>query len=259
LGLSMYFNIGVKQKEYSIMFEMEDTHWWYLGHRHLYLSLLDKYCPKESRGRVLDAGCGTGGITQWFRDNFHPAYLAGIEIHEEAAARCRERGLDDVSCCSVEDIQFPEDSFDLAICLNVLYHREVKSELEALKEIRRVLAPGGYLLVSLPALHILRGSHDLAVGGVRRYRSKELEELIVEAGFEPVRVTYFSMFLLPIMTAFRIWSRIKDGKDIHSDFWLLPAPVNRALESLLVFESHLARSRDLPIGSSLVALAHLPS
>jgi SAM-dependent methyltransferase len=252
----MYFNITVKQSEYSIMFEMEDAHWWYLGHRRLFLYLLEKYCPEESRGKVLDAGCGTGGMTQWFQERFNPERLSGIEICEEAAAHCRERGLDDIMCCSVEDIQFPDDSFDLAICLNVLYHREVKSDLEALKEIRRVLTPGGYLLLSLPALHILRGRHDLAVEGARRYRAKGLKGLLQEAGFEPVRITYFSMFLLPVMAAFRVGSRIRGSKNIHSDFWLPPAPLNRALELILAFEARLARSHNLPIGSSLVAIAH---
>lgn len=240
------------------MYEMEDAHWWYLGHRRLYASLLNLHCPQASRGRVLDAGCGTGGMTQWFRERFDPTRLAGIEICEEAAARCRERGLDDTQCRSVEDMGFPDDSFDLVICLNVLYHREVMSDLAALREIRRVLTPGGYLLLSLPALRLLRGKHDLAVDGVRRYRLKQLKGLLAEAGFDPVRITYFSLFLLPVMAAYRIWSRIYDDGNIRSDFWLPPAPVNRALESVLAFESLLVRFHDLPIGSSLVALARLP-
>jgi SAM-dependent methyltransferase len=251
----MYFNITVKQGEYATMFEMEDTHWWYLGHRHLYIYLLERYCPEAARGKVLDAGCGTGGITQWFRERFNPEHLAGIEICEEAIAHCRERGLDDIQCCPVEDIHFPDDSFDLVTCFNVLYHHDVESDLEALKEMRRVLAPGGYLLISLPALRMLRGKHDQAVEGIRRYRSEKLGQLLLEAGFDPIRITYFNLFLLPVMVAYRIWTRIKDGENIHSDFWLPPVTVNKVLESVLILESRMVRHIDLPLGSSLIAIA----
>jgi SAM-dependent methyltransferase len=251
-------NIGVKSEEYSTMFEVEDAHWWHMGHRRLYASLLDRYCPQASRARVLDAGCGTGGLTQWFSENFHPSSLHGIEISEDALAYCRKRGLEGVRCCSVEDIPFPDGSFDLVMCLNVLYHREVANDLDALREIARVLAPGGYLLLNLPALRFLRGKHDQAVEGVRRYRAGELKRLLSEVRLEPVRITYFNFFLLPALAIHRLLGRKRYEDDARSDLWLPPRPVNRALESLLALESRLAACRLIPIGSSLTALARKP-
>lgn len=248
----------MKQSEYATMFEMEDAHWWFLGHRRLYLTLLEKYCPRAARSRVLDAGCGTGGTTRWFLDTFQPARLEGVELSEEGVSRCRQRGLQGIRLCSVEEIPFPDRGFDLVTCFNVLYHMEVKSDLDALVEMRRVLVPGGYLLISLPALKILKGRHDLAVEGVRRYHASDVRRLLAEAGFEPVRVTYFSFLLLPVMILFRLFRKPKEGGEVCSDFFLPPAPVNKLLEHILAFEARLARSWNLPLGSTVVALARVP-
>jgi SAM-dependent methyltransferase len=248
----------MKQREYATMFEMEDAHWWYLGHRRLYFTFLEKYCPQAACSRVLDAGCGTGGTTKWYLDTFHPSRLEAIELSEEGVSRCRQRGLEGIRRCSVEDIPFPDKHFDLVLCLNVLYHLEVKSDLGALVEMRRVLAPGGYILISLPALKILRGRHDLAVEGIRRYHARDVGELLKEAGFEPVRITYFSLLLLPVMVLFRLLRKPREGVDARSDFFLPSAPVNRLLEYVLALETRLARSWNLPLGSSLVALARNP-
>ena len=245
----------MKRQEYLTLYEMEEAHWWYLGHRHLYAYILNRYCPLAARGRVLDAGCGSGGFTQWLRDSFSPERLVGMEISEDALERCRERGLEDLLCCSVEDIGLADESFDLVVCLNVLYHREVRDDLGALRELSRVLSPGGYLLLNLPALPMLSGSHDLAVEGARRYRAPEIREKLALAGLEPVRVTYFVFFLLPLIAAYRLWSRRKANQGARSDLWLPPAPVNRALQRLLESETRLIRLRDLPLGSSLTALA----
>jgi len=148
----------------------------------------------------------------------------------------------------------PDASFDLVLSLNVIYHRGVGDELGALKEMGRVLVPGGYLLLNLPALSLLRGSHDDAVGGVRRYRAPGVSEMLGQAGFEPVAITYFMFTLLPAVAAYRLWSRIRKAGDA-SDLRLPPAPINHALESLLRLESRAAARRGLPLGSSLAVLA----
>ncbi len=268
----------MKAEEYVRQREVEDRHWWYLGHRHLYSSLLDRYCPSAARGRVLDAGCGTGGFTCWLRERYRPRYLVAADISEEALNFCRERGLGELLCCGVESLPFPGGSFDLVLSLNVIYHRAVGDDQAALREMARVLAPGGWLLLNLPALPILRGSHDEAVEGARRYRAGQVREMLAGAGLTPVNVTYFVFALLPAIAIVRLASRqaMRDRRSPSrrasssppgpvtpaflrsSDLWMPPAPMNRALTALLALEARAAASRGLPLGSSLTALARKP-
>lgn len=248
----------MKASEYETLRRVEDCHWWYLGHRRLFGLLLDRYCPQEARGRVLDAGCGTGGFTQWLRERYRPRRLAALDICEEALCRCRERELEELHLASVERLPFTDASFDLVISLNVLYHREVGDDLAALREMARVLAPGGCLLLNLPALEFLRGRHDLAVGGTRRYQRSQIMEMIGRAGLDPVKVTYFVFTPLPLIAAVRLRSRGVAEEDAVSDLRVLPRPLNTALARLLFLEARIAAGPGLPLGSSITALARRP-
>lgn len=248
----------MQEREYDTLYRVEDIHWWYLGHRRLYARLLDHYCPDAARGRVLDAGCGTGGFAQWLCERYRPESIVCMDTSEKALMRCGERGLDDLLCSPVEYIPLPDGSFELVLSLNVLYHREVADDLEALREMRRVLAPGGWLLLNLPALTVLRGSHDEAVAGARRYDSRQVRELLCRAGYELVKMTCFVFTLLPAMALYRLWSRRGGREGGPSDLWLPPAAINRALGSLLGLESRVAVSYGLPLGSSITALARRP-
>lgn len=245
----------MKAEEYRVLYEVEDRHWWYLGHRRLYRLLLDRHCPGEARGRVLDAGCGTGGFTCWLRDLYRPRRLAALDIEPRALERCRDRGLEETVCGSVESLPFPDASFDLVVSLNVIYHREVRDDQAALKEFARVLAPGGYLLLNLPALNLLRGRHDLAVGGARRYRRSQLRKMLENAGLRPVRLTYFNTALLPAALLYRLLTRGTPEERAVSDLRMPPGAINRALVGLLSLEARAAAGPGLPLGTSLTALA----
>lgn len=249
----------MKKREYEVSYRVEDVHWWYLGHRRLYARLLDDYCPGAARGRVLDAGCGTGGFSAWLRDRYRPQRLVCLDISREALRRCGERGLGELMHGTVENIPLPDDAFDLVLSLNVIYHRRVADDLAALREMRRVLSPGGYLLLNLPALEFLRGGHDVAVEGARRYRAGVLSELLRSAGFKPVKVTYFVFSLLPAIAAYRAWSRSDTGGDAVSDLWMPPALLNCGLSALLSLEACVAARWGLPLGSSVTAIARARS
>ncbi|NPV60911.1 MAG: class I SAM-dependent methyltransferase [Actinobacteria bacterium] len=245
----------MEDREYRKQYEVEDRHWWYLGHRFLYAYLLDGHCPEAPRGRVLDAGCGTGGFTCWLRERYRPRYLVGVDIGEEALRFCRERGLEELRRCGVEDLPFADGSFDLVLSLNVIYHRAVADDGAALREMARVLSPGGWLLLNLPAHEVLRGSHDRAVEGARRYRAEQVSEMLASAGLVPVKVTYFVFTLFPAVLAFRLASRITSRPGSSSDLRMPPVLLNDALASLLALEARVAMRRRLPLGSSLTALA----
>ncbi len=248
----------MKREEYRIMGEAEDRHWWYVGHHHLFLSILERCCPLEARGKVLDAGCGTGGFMRRLNERFRPEMLVGLDISEEALRFCARRGLEDTRCCSIEEIPFPDETFDLVVSFNVICHEAVSDDLRTLGEMARVLRPGGWLLLNLPAFDILRGSHDAAVGGARRYRAPGVRSMLEDRGLRPALLTYYNTALFPLAVVWRLWSRHRaSSEDVRSDLWA-PTFLNRTLIALLRLEERIALEHGLPFGVSLVALGRKP-
>lgn len=245
----------MKQDEYAIMCKVEDGHWWYVGHHHAFISLIERYCPDAARGRVLDAGCGTGGFMRRMQERCRPRELTGVDFSQEALKFCAERGLGETECCSIESLPFPDAAFDLVVSFNVICHYGVSDDAQTVGELARVLVPGGWLLLNLPAFDILRGSHDAAVGGVRRYRAPGTREMLERAGLDPVYLTYYDATLFPLAVAYRLLSRRRAGDEgVKSDLWA-PTYLNRPLRGLLRLEEMAALRRPLPFGTSLIALA----
>jgi SAM-dependent methyltransferase len=248
--------------EYQTLYEQEERYWWFAGLRGLVLRQLDRFLPPErlaARGlRILDAGCGTGGMLarldpygRRFGIDFHPLALQLALRRETAhpsdarAALCRG---------SVTRLPYRDGSFDLILSLDVLYHRGVASDLAALREFRRCLRPDGLLVLNLPAFESLRSAHDAAVHTARRYRRPSLRALLCEAGFAPLRLTYWNTLLFPALAFWRILRKAARRQGAGSDVQPLPAGLNRALARLLHLERLWLERRDLPFGLSLLAV-----
>ncbi len=244
--------------EYRTMRQVEDDFWWYQGFRRIYGAMLDRYCPEAARGRVLDAGCGTGAFLSYLEDSHHPRSLTGIDMSEEALRLCGERGLERLDLCSVESLPFEDESFDLVASLDVLCHRSIPDDTVPLAEFRRVLAPGGWLLLNRPAFQFIHSEHDLAVHTRHRYRRPEVRDLLARCGFEPVEVIYSNALLFPLVALVRLAGKVigpSTQEQAKSDLRPLPAPANALLEQILGVEALLVGRVRLPFGSSVTALA----
>jgi SAM-dependent methyltransferase len=242
----------VNRQQYLRMRAVEDRHWWYVGMRAIAADVLAGL-PLSAGGRVLDAGCGTGGNAALLGRH---GRVVGVDLSELALELAAGRGRAPLVCASVTRLPFADATFDLVASFEVLCHRAVGDDVAALGELRRVLRPGGYLLVRLPALEWLRGAHDAAVHTERRYRAGELRARIARAGLEPIRVTYLNTLLLPLAAAKRAAERLTraEGDDLG------PAPplLEAFFRAALAAERRLLRRRDLPIGVSLLAVARRP-
>lgn len=244
----------MEKEQYHILYRLEETHWWYLGMRHMVDSLLQRYMDSSRPLRILDAGCGTGGMVKHLQQY---GSVAGLDISDEALELCRHRDLSQLARASVERLPFVDESFDLLTSFDVLYHKAVVNDRLALGEFYRVLKPGGLLLLRVPAYDWLRGAHDVAVHTRHRYSHRELERKLHSAGFRLQKLTHANAVLFPIAAA----KRLVEGTDHswHMDLELPPAPINRALEGILFLESALLPKVSLPWGLSLVAVAAKPS
>jgi len=243
----------MERGEYQTLYNSESSHWWYLGLRDLVFSFINKYAEKKKETRILDAGCGTGGILKDLGDR----KAWGLDISWEAIGFCRLRKLNNLVNASISNIPFKNSSFDLIISLDVLYHLGVKDDRKALKELTRVLSKGGTLLLNLPAYDFLRGRHDKAVHTRHRYTIRELKEKVRASGLVIEKITYRNTVLFPLAFLRRVYEgrSAKSTNKVGSDLASLPNFINKLFTKILFFENQLLRTINFPFGLSIFCVA----
>jgi SAM-dependent methyltransferase len=233
---------------------VDEHHWWYRGRRRIIRAELDRL-SLPAGARVLDAGCGSGRTLQ---ELVHYGEVSGIELNAEAAELARSRGHGEVQIGRLEDLPWPDASFDLITCLDVVEH--VPDDAAALAELLRVCRPGGWLLVTVPAYQALWSLHDEANHHYRRYGRRSLRAAATTAGWHVERLSSFNSLLLAPAAAVRLAQRrLGTHNGYTNDLALGPAWLNDVLERPLALEaSWLARGRTLPMGLSLLAVLRRP-
>jgi hypothetical protein len=144
----------------------------------------------------------------------------------------------------------------------VLYALDDRAEREAIQEMYRLLKPGGFAVVNVAAMEVLRGDHSVLSHERRRYTRASLRERLTEAGFAIERLTYTNFLLFPMMVVARTLQRrrgLKPEAEAQGEIGVPAAPVNGALTVLLLLESVWLRWFDAPAGSSLLCLARKPA
>jgi len=241
----------MQQQAYRQMYEMEDRHWWFVARREIIRKVLDQLFPDHDATAVLEAGCGTGGNLQML-SAYGP--LQAFEPDAEARAMANSRGI-----CQVESgdlpaaIPFP-GQYQLICMLDVLEH--IDDDEAALEQIARRLAPGGKLLLTVPAYPFLWSGHDVALNHKRRYTRKVLLERICRAGLKPVYTGYFNTLLLPLIMLARLAGKLFTN-NINTDLAMPPVWVNTILTRILASERLLVPLISLPAGVSILLVAEV--
>jgi ubiquinone/menaquinone biosynthesis C-methylase UbiE len=243
----------MKKEEYKRIFESEENYWWYLGMKKISEVLLDSVI-KSSSLKILDAGCGTGGMMLFLKKY---GDVSGIDLSPEALKYCQKRDLKQIKKSSIEKILFADENFDLVTSFDVLYHQWVKNDLLVLKEFYRVLKPGGYLLLRVPAYNWLRGKHDEVIKTRHRYTKNELAKKLRLSGFKILRSTYANTILFPIAVLKRSSEKFLP-LTTTSDIKPLPKIINNLLFRILYLEAIIIARFSLPFGLSLFVLAQKP-
>src|SRR5438132_6621608 len=189
-------------REYELQtHRAEERHWWYRGRRTV-LNRVIKDLGLPQHARILDAGCGSGrNMVELSRYGT----VSAIEVSPASVALARERCAGEVVEGSVLEMPFADASFDLAASLDVIEHLE--DDVAALRELRRVVAPGGVLLATVPAYGWLWSGHDVVNHHFRRYTRASLTRAGEQAGWRELRTTYFNSLLLPIAILLRVLER----------------------------------------------------
>ncbi len=218
----------MQQHTYSIMYQIEERHWWFVGRRRIIESFLEPVCSnlESNRSRILDIGCGTGANLEML-SRFGEA--EGVDVSTEALAFCRERGLQNVRQGEAEHLPYEDGSFDVVTALDVVEHLD--DDVEGLREMRRVLRTGG-----------------------RRYTLEGLKRAVCEAGFEIERATYANItFFAPILLG-RLVMRAT-GFRPASENNINVSALNKLLGYILGAESSILRHMNLPLGVSAICVA----
>src|SRR5260370_34913669 len=182
---------------YAIMREVEDQHWWYVGRRRIIASWVESVCREigKQRARILDVGCGTGANLQMLAEF---GVADGVDVSAEALEFCRARGLGSVRQGAAESLPYEDAQFDLVTGLDVVEHLD--DDVAGLREMFRVLRPGGRALLFVPAFMFLWGGQDDISHHRRRYTRAELQERLTAAGLAVSRASYANnTFFLPVL------------------------------------------------------------
>jgi SAM-dependent methyltransferase len=245
----------VNPGEYAIMYRVEDSHWWYLGMARITRAVLERWYQPGAGLRILDAGCGTGAVMRLLADY---GEVTGFDFAAEALTFCRARGVGRLARASIMQLPFPDGRFDLVTSFDVLCERAVPDDGAALREIARVLAPGGRLVLRLPAYDWLRGQHDRAVHIRHRYTARELADRLSAAGLVVDHVSYANTVLFPVAAAKRWLERVIPPRDGTSDLTLGVGPFNGLLRRILGAEARWVARSGLPFGLTVVAVGRRP-
>jgi ubiquinone/menaquinone biosynthesis C-methylase UbiE len=238
------------EEEYERLRRVEDHYWWHQALRSLVIRELRAQLGDSAR--ILDVGCGTGGMLNEIQ-RVHPQWVChGVDVSPTAVAHCRSRGLTDVILADVGELPYSAAEFDAVLCLDVLYHEAVVEDL-AVAEIRRVLKPGGCLLINLPAFETLRGAHDAVVCGARRYTADQVMKMLQSGRVTVKRIHYWNAWLFLPLLIWRHWSRVRRNQ--CSDMQSLPGWLNQIMTTCGKADARLSRALKIPFGSSLFALA----
>src|SRR5215831_10113621 len=243
----------MEPEQYSVMARRESRHWWYAGMRRVALAVLEHALEGHSDLAILDAGCGTGGTT---RELSRFGHVVGIDRAWEALRPAHEY-VPALVRASVEDLPFGPSSFDVVTSFEVIYHLGVGSDVQALAELRRVLRPGGLLLLRVPAHDWLRGEHDRLVHTRHRYTRAEVVDKLTAAGFAVQQASWANTALFPPAVAKRLLERRNGHANASGepDLWQPPEPLNALLESAVAIEAlAIPKHVPLPFGLSVLAL-----
>src|SRR5262245_28279041 len=232
--------------------EAEATHFWFSGFRLFVSSALEDAIAGRRDLRLMDCGCGTGynlRLLEPYGDVF------AFDLTRTGVLRTHARGKPVVRA-DITRIPFASRTFDVVTSFDVL--PAVPADGDAVREMARVLRPGGIMVMTMAALDALRGDHAISFHELRRYTPRAVRRLVEQAGLRVERASFQFASVFPVIAGARVAQRFLRplrGVREEADISVPPAPINRALTALVTAEAALSRRWRMPIGSSILVVA----
>lgn len=243
----------------------EDRHAWFAGRTRAILKYLDAEMGAALPGNdrlVLDIGSGAGNMAHHLA---HYGQVVGLEYNPRPIPVAQQRGLD-VLRGSGTELPFDDNSFDLVALLDTIEH--IPDELGVLREVQRVLKPGGKIIITVPAYMWLWSYNDEINEHQRRYTTDDLSAKLQLSGFNVKRISYNNFFLFPPIAALRLLRpyqpdlespHVTDAEEVYQvEMEPIPEPANSVLHGVYWAEAEILERTNLPFGVSVICVAEKP-
>lgn len=249
----------MEELAYHQFLKLENTHWWFRGRRRILFHLLDKYIPAREDLKIMDVGCGYGGMLDGLSER---GYVLGMEVDMGSARFCRERGFKGVCLGSGYRLPLLQDSVDVITLFDTIEH--IDNDEKVLGECVRALKPGGFIMVSVPAYQFLYADNDRMAHHKRRYTLSQLKRKVGRAGAEKVKGTYYNVILFPLILPVILLLKAKQalrgplppGEIGASNLsYRYPRLVRAVLEFIFSSERHILSRISSPFGHSIALIA----
>lgn len=196
--------------------------------------------------RVLDLGCGPGNTLRRFARWGH---VYGFDFSLDALAFARTKGVTRVFSGDSTALPIASGMFDCVLALDVLEH--VADDDAALREIARVLRPGGIFFFTVPAFMSLWRHHDEMYGHYRRYAKAEFVGKVRRAGLQVLSCHFFKCAFFPPLW---VLAKLEQAGLVRrrDNFFSLPKWLNRVMEAEIVWEHGWGLAGWIPFGVSLL-------
>jgi len=235
--------------EYRKLAAVEDRMWYFRALRRRVIHWVERLGGSAPH-RVLDVGCGTGGLIRTMQAA-HPEWrCTGLDVMPLACELARERaGGVEIVQGSILELPFSDVSFDVVIGADVIC--QVVDSARAVRELARVTRPGGVVVVNVPAYRWLWSYHDEQSQTQKRYTKPELVQEFCQAGLSVATAGYANLPVLPLIAARR---KLLPAPRSRSDLCPQSQPVERILRTLTDLEFVWQRAGlNSPAGSSVFA------
>lgn len=234
------------------MREVDTVHWWFVARRRILAAVIARMMDGRT-AEVLEVGCGAGGNLAML-GRF--GRLAAVELDPDLRRAASERsGLEIMEGWLPDGLPVDAPRFGLVAALDVVEH--VEADAASVRRMAGLLAPGGLLVVTVPAYRWLWSEHDTSHQHKRRYTRSQVEALMRDSGLEIARSSYFNTLLFPLVALARIVGNAL-GRSGGNDA-ALPGPlVNATLTAIFGIERWIVPYVSLPFGVSVLCIGRKP-
>ena len=225
-------------------------HFWFRGRAELVDILCVEFLSQTKASKILDIGAGEGDLAIVLAQY---GTVTALDVSKEALSKMPSCAQVTPTIGNAVDLPFLHHTFDTVCLFDVLEH--ITDDMRAIQEARRVLKPGGLLLITVPLHSWLFSAHDRANGHKRRYSTNGIRALLRD--FTPLRLGYWNCTLLPIIACVRI---IRRNVPPRFDDDELPEWLNKLFWKIIHRENQwIERLLHLPWGLTLFGIFQKPT